>query len=214
MAYGRNYRRRRRNNFRRKPRSRRPTAGQVALAKVRKIERQTEVKFIEPSNATDHNCVTGYTYTLTSIAQGTANDTRVGNMVTPTSLRVRFQWGNMLMTGNSWRIIIYSWKAGAASTGANTALNVLKSVSVNSFKTEDARYSSKILYDRTFWKPSNTDAAPRYPTEIVLKKLPKFIAYADGSSSPQSNGLYMTVINDLNATTPVPYIARFFFKDA
>lgn len=165
----------------------------------------------------------GYTWALSQVTAGTSNNQRIGNQISPTSLRIRFNYdesNSILASSNgiqtySNRIIVFSWKSESPSYSAfNTYADVLEDAALNSFKSETNRYESKILYDRTFFQ-ANSDVQVM-PNEIIIKKLPKHIFFEDTSALNARNGLYLMIIstNSSEATPVCSFKSRLFYKDA
>lgn len=210
---------RRRSRYRRRrPRYRKSVKSVAyrALKVARQAKKMPELKYAPISGSATGTAYNGGHITeLSAMSAGTSNNTRVGNQIHPTSIRIRPDWSSSTGFGDTTanvRLIIFRWVSEAPSTGFGNATEILQSASLNSFKSEAKRYQSEILYDKT-WYQDNADVQ-MHPPEIKIK-LRKPIAYDDaGASTSNRNGIYSLILND-SATTTYNYTfeSRLFFRD-
>lgn len=213
MPYGR--RRYRKKNYRRKGRN--TSLAKKAYRLAKKAYKLPELKYNTDgftwSNGTAPT--TGVLVGLDQISQGTTNNTRIGDTVSPTSLK--FKCNLVLSNSNSdndsmgqqARMIIFRWISEAPAS----ITDVLESTTINSFKSEDKRYQSEILYDRVFHQNAEI---PVHHIERKLK-INKHISYPEGSSVSNRNGIYMLVFGTGTSTTQAtpPFVlnSRLFYRD-
>lgn len=157
----------------------------------------------------------GYIHELSSTSQGTLNNNRVGDRVFPTSVRVRLDWTDTNGFGSVGstpvRVVIFRWVSESPTLGFGTATQVLNTAALNSFKSEDNRFQSEILYDQV-WYNENADTQ-FCPNEIICK-LKHPISYNESGTAANRNGIYMLILNNAAGTTyTYPFLSRMFFRD-
>lgn len=196
-AKKRNYRRKRNNNY---------SMAKKALYLAKKANKK-ELKWNSTTiNLQNFTQDTAVAQVLSVTAKGDGNNNREGDSLTPTSVSGKFSllWGNAL----SCRIILYRC-VGALITAES---QILDSLSVNSFKSEDYRYQTQFLMDRTYTKRDNQTAV-----QINFKrKLGKICTYTE-SSVPQTGSICMLVISNLDSvdspTCDFTGITRMYFHE-
>lgn len=203
MAYGRRKRMHRKYNN--------SSVAQKALSLAKKNARKCELKMHNTDILeTAVNYSTGVLYPLDKLGRGTTNNTRVGNVLTPTSVVLRPNWPVIIGSGShSYRMILFQWKNGTPAPFNGTS--VLEAAQMAAFKNETLRYASKILWDRTFYY-ENADVT-KYPT-FIKKKLSGIISYeAVTDDLTNKNGLYLLVLANTTALIPMDIQARLYYKD-
>lgn len=199
-SYKKRYRKR---NYRRSQ-----STAQKALALAKKAYKMPELKYnslVSSPQVADPSAQNWLYLSLAETSQGLTNNTRIGDSIHPTSLHFRFT-----PTTSCNRFIIFRWISEAPSFSTN---EILESVNDQSFKSEDKRFQSEILYD---WTPS------RYAESNILLikkkiKLNKLIAYSQGTTTPNRSGIYvMFITNNTVSTTPFnmgEWNSRLYYKD-
>lgn len=185
------------------------TKANQALRLAKKAQLQKELKWIENTETwlVDDN---GQIDPLIDMAVGDTNNLREGNVVYPTSLKMRMQIIlNAATTSAKVRIIIFKWLIDQPSA----VTDLLSSTSITSFKSDTNRYKSNILYDKVVVLSNGTSQTKFIQCKINLKGL---TAYEDATSLPNKNGYYMLLISDKDAEAEptVQYVTRMYFKDA
>lgn len=179
-----------------------------ALSLAKKQARQVELKNVETAISTAISS-TGYVTSLAAVSQGDGNNDRTGDKINPTRLHVRGKLNlNASATSSLVRLIVYSYKSGT-STAVTDILPA--SPTVEDFKSDAKRYASKILYDKVL--RINDVSMPEKYFQFSCK-LPSYIAYNGGTTTPTVNGVYMLLLSDESTNTPTPSInCRLHFKD-
>lgn len=203
MAYGkRTYRKRRYNK-------RNQSLAKKAYRLAKKAYKAPEIKYNAITGTITGPDTTGNVQELSLLAEGTTNNTRVGDKISPTSLRVRLKANiNASATATQVRMMIFTWKIDApAGTG-----DLITGDAITGFKSENDKYKSKILYDKVF----QLNSVNRPEIFVSRKfKVPKYIAYQTGSSIANTNGLYILLISDEATNVPLlAYNSRLYYKDS
>lgn len=203
--------------YKRKYRRKNTSLAKKAYSLAKKAYKMPELKYkittLTPANGNALN--TGWIGALSTISQGVTNDTRIGDRIQPTSVKIRMQWTSFSpLVGTNFRIIVFRWASEAPVTGFNSATQILDTASIYSFKSEDLRYQSQILYDKLYLDAEVTSGRVNLPTEINIP-LKKYIAFDGTTSSSNRNGIYLMVITDSGTTTLVGNLAtaRLYYKD-
>lgn len=197
-------------NYRRKYRRNNTTLAKKAYYLAKKAQAQKELKWYEESIVDSTPDTTGSVQEIFNPAVGSTNNSREGNVVYPTSLKIRSVLTmHASATATRVRVLVYSFKCGTS-----TALtDVLTGSSINAFKSDDNRYNSSIIYDRTI--QLNVNSPERQLNLTLRKKISKFISFADGAATSKSHGLFMILLSD--ESTNVPSYSgniRTYFKDS
>lgn len=176
---------------------------QMIEARIHNVD---ELKY-KTNNTTYSPSTSGTTTHLTSIAGGTTDSTRVGDAVTLESIEVRF---NGLCASsvagsteiNAIRMLLIQWHpvSNAAVTLADILLdNLAYWISPYDHDNQRAKLFT-ILRDETF----STDGYSRAGFTghwMVNRGFQKKMCYIAGSSSNQSNGLYLMLVSDSSAVS-------------
>lgn len=192
------------------------TIARKALYLAKKNLSDVELKYADfNQTGTSLNYLTGVIFSLSTLQNGDQVEMRIGNRVQPTSISVRPDWKTIKTTvpTASWRVILFRWVSEAPTPIGTVGggLQLLRSNSLHSFKSEQNRFQSQILYDKTFW--NNNDDTQQYPNEIKVK-LNKPISYADQSVlEPNRNGIYMLVISESGTAQTWNSTSRLFYRD-
>lgn len=189
-----------------------PTAKQIAyraLKAAQRSEKKKEVKHNAVTVADTTPDSTGSIEELSVLSAGDSNNNREGDVVFPTSLRFRGRLvKNASATTTQVRMLIFQW----LSEAPGAVSDILVSTSVQSFKSENNRYQSRILYDRVFTLDSASKDSMFIQKTIKLKGM---IAYPQSSSAANRNGIWVLLLS--NEATNVPTLnleSRLYFKDA
>lgn len=154
----------------------------------------------------------GFLTAITSLAQGTGTNQRIGNAVEPKSISLRLSaLYNPLATtsGQLYRIIIFQYLLNG------TAPNIqeyLQSANFYSMKSIDNRFNTKTLLDKVY---SVTSEMPQRAHNIRLK-IPKNIYYPNATVTPEKNAVCIFVISNEPTAVNSPFIegqGRFFFTE-
>ncbi len=151
----------------------------------------------------------GTTTSLSTIAQGTDVDQRIGNVINPTSVTIKGKMNlHASAAATQIRVIIYRW----VSEAPNAVTDVLQAATIQSFKSELKRFQSQILYDRVFQLDSVNRPELYFQKKVMLGK---FMGFTEGSNLPNRNAIHLIILSD--ETTNVPLLAyqtRMFYKDS
>ena len=193
------------------------STAQKALALAKKANK-TELKYLD----TDENPLLvpnvhpagNYLWsTCNELLQGTANNRRVGNVVTGTSIQIKARGAYnplALSGGQLYRIIVYQ----NLNSGINSATtDYLQSTSFYSHKSIDNRFNSVTLYDKVF---QVTLDRPQQMHNISLKLKKPMISYGNSSAAPEKNNVQVLVITNEPTQLNSPFIQgqlRFYFTD-
>lgn len=181
-----------------------------ALYLAKKAQNQKELKWINVSSANLNVGITPVLENLSTLAQGFSNNNRDGNVIYPTSIKFR---ATMVMDAaigsTNIRVIILRWISDTPSGVSD----ILQSPTIESFKSDNDRYSSQILYDRVITLSDGT-TSQRYVS--IKHRLKGLIAYPETSSIANRNGIWLLMLSNSPDATPVvvDYSSRLYFKDA
>lgn len=206
MPYKRSYRKR---PYRRRYR-RRPTLAKKAYYLAKKAQTQKELKH---SNHSFSGTVdqAGTIQSLSTVQEGDTNNSREGNVIYPTSSKIRLNMEmNSAVTTTLVRIIVFKWLVGGNTP---TVTDILQSAAVNSFKSEANRYNSKILYDRTH--QLNEGASIKKMVYIKNKFRNYLMAFPEGTTQANKNSIYILILSDETTNLPaISFQQRLYFKDS
>lgn len=202
-------RRRPMRRFRRRGRRSTKAVAYKALKLAKKANKLPELKQNEITWSATSVSSSGTMEELSVVAAGTGNNQKVGDRINPTSLRFR---GTMNIhasaTSSLVRLIIFRWNSGLFTT---TVGDILVAGTIKSFKSQDKRFESEILYDRVF--KLNSVERPELFFQGKLK-LKKPIAYAGGASAANRNSIGYLILSDEATNTPtVDISSRMWFRD-
>lgn len=151
--------------------------------------------------------------TITTIAQGTGTNQRVGNVVRPKGIHLRLSslYNPLATTGNQlYRIIAFQY---LLSGGIGGVTEYLQTASFYSQKSIDNRFNSKTLYDKTF-EVSNDHPQRNH---FIKLKVPKPIYYPNApGTTPEKNGVAIIVISNEPTLLNSPSIegtGRYYFTE-
>lgn len=201
MPYKRRYNRNRRY---RKNKSLAVKAYQLA----KKAYKMPELKHTAITVADTTPDSTGSIEELSVNSAGTSNNGRIGDTILPTSVHMRGRLiKNASATSTQVRIMVFRWISEAPSALSD----VLVSATVQSFKSENTRFQSEILYDRVITLDSASKDSVFINKRIKLKKP---ISYAQGSSAANRNGIWILLLSNEAANTPTLGMeTRLFYRD-
>lgn len=202
MAYGRRYKKYRR--YRRRYRS---SLAKKAYRLAKKAYKAPELKYNKISLTKNPVSGIGTFDNLDSTSAGTTNNQRIGDSIIAKSIHLRCKMNlNASATATQVRMLIFKWRSEFPAT----VTDVLETATITSFKSDDQRFQSSILYDRTY--NLNTDRP-----EIFLKKKIKLgfrMTYIGGGTVPNTNGVYVIFCSDEAVNTPtIDFQSRMFYID-
>lgn len=184
---------RRRRTFRKRkvPRMRGRAAKAVRKVVKKEISKTVETKYVNV-NVVSSVTTTPVISFLNTVAQGTTDQTRVGDVIKITSIWMRF----LLTVGDTIqfvRLILFQWHPGTTPVAGD----ILQDTSnpTNSPYNVDAKPSYRILWDRTFPMSTTGDTAVRVITYNFRKAIRKTTFFAGSSTSAQEN-LYLFSASD------------------
>lgn len=174
----------------------------IAYKSTRKMVKREEIKnYIREDLSSTIS--TGF-MNLAAIARGTGDRERIGNTITPTSLRIK-----LLLRGEdalyapiagNWtqlfRILVVVWKGQGSPTLGDILENTNAGSLLTTQKSIDDKYNSKILYDKVHRLDSQMQS--KYVKITIKKGLRRYpITYNDGSGSTafKTNGLGMFILS-------------------
>lgn len=210
MPYGRRQKRYRRYR-RRYPRSNYALAKR-AYTMAKTAQRKKELKY--HTTAFDSNVDgdvndTGILVNVSSIGLGDTNNDRDGNVIYPTSnkLRICIQL-NPSATETFVRVIIFQWKH-ENPVGIGDYLAV---ISIDSFKSDINRYLSKTLYDHVY---RVTDSGNKNMFSEIKRRVRGIIAYPDAGTNANKNQIFVALLSNQAINLPfVQFENRIYFKDS
>lgn len=197
----------RRYSKRRRYRNRNRSLASKAYSLAKKAYQAPELKYrqLTQSNAP----ITGGTVKdWSTISQGTSNNTRIGDSIKPTSLHLR---GSIQLNAGATetlvRVLVFRYISGAPTA----VTDVLETADITSYKAEDKRYQSQVLFDRVY--SINTDK----PEMFFRKKIKLYhkIGYAQTLSPANRNSIHMLMVCNTPTAAPVTNIVgRLFYTDS
>lgn len=178
----------------------------IRLAKKAQVQKELKHNAISNSAAIS---TTGANYELSTITQGDTNNTRDGNVIYPTSAKVRMQMTQHASATQTFiRVIVYKW----ISESPSGITDYLESAAIDSFKSEQNRYQSVTLFDKTYVLTNISTSAMFREFKV---KLGGMIAYPEATGVANRNSIYMAVLSSEATNTPtVDWQSRLYFKDA
>lgn len=199
----------RRRRYRRRPRTAYGLA-KAAYAKAKKAQVQKELKFNQFGPLTDTSPdSTGSIEELSQLSQGDTNNTREGNVIYPTSLKWRATLDMATAATDTYvRIVIFRWLSGSPSA----VTDVLNTVGMTSFKDDNNRFRSQILYDKVI----NLNDAKS--TSIFLQgriKLRGLIAYDETTAAANKNSIWIATMSNEAVNFPsFAFRSQMYFRDS
>lgn len=191
MPYARRYRRKR--NYKR----RNTSLAKKAYRLAKKAYKAPELKYATITGSLTAPSTTGTMQCISLVSQGTTNNTRIGDTVSPTSISMRMKMNlHASATASQVRVIVYRWISEAPNTASVS--DILGTSTISSFKSDDNRYQSEFLMDRVF--SLNTDRPEIYLQRKI--KLNKYISFPEGSATPNRNAIYIAILSDEATNTP------------
>lgn len=217
MPARRRYRRKYRRSARRK--------GRLATKKfvVKQIRKDIETKFYDRTvtvlGTPDAVPSTGTPYVLTTPAQGTTDQNRVGDKVRVRGLHVKGQFA-IGDVNQSIRLIIMQYKQ-ATNLHAAAVTELLQSAYVGTTAApyapfaHDYKHIYTPLYDRTWYMDSVAQPVVNFELRVPMKYVKREIAY-QAASTDAINHIYLVAISDSTAVVhpTINFISRFFYDDA
>ena len=181
-----------------------------ALQLAKKAFRSEELKEANYSLTAYAINSTGILLPIVQITRGTTNNEYIGNRILPTSVQWRFKLNqSVAAVSTQVRVMIVQWTSLIPATTAVT--NVLATASLVSFKSDDFRYNSRVLYDKVY--SLNTDR-PETFTKGKLK-LKDYMSFNETLNNPTRNGLYLLLLSDEAVNTPsLDFTSKVFYRDA
>lgn len=191
--------------------------------KIKKIQRNTEVKHFDVLVTGASMSTTGVFQNLIAIPVGDTDNTRTGNDLAATSIRCRWIATQVAATAvaNNCRIII-GWDS-QPNTGPSTADLLDTSVITNPLVAPynaDNQKRFKILYDRSFTLNPKSGVSGTVIPDLVIRKMKKslsrMVKYNDAGGSV-TNNLFLWRYADVAPAGNNPLLTfgtRFNFKDA
>lgn len=210
-TYKKNYRRKR--TYRRRRPSSAYSMAKRSLYMAKKAQGQKELKYAAFPLVSGDVINTGQIFSLSSIAQGDTNLTREGNVVYPTSLRMKFSVTNAGAPGaRLFRVIVFKWRPDSTPTVGD----ILQNNDPLSFKDIDQRFNSNFIYDRMF-KLGTAGASNEKIIVNIVRKFSKYtMGFPSATSQANYNSLWCLVISDTATANIViaEATSRLYFKDA
>ncbi len=205
----------RRKQNRRKMRSNNP--GKLALAKVNKIEKQREKKFVD-KDAQDSSSNTITITPITLIGQGDSASSREGNKIVLTSLQMKYTFKQStaaIATRCRVMLVLDKQTNGAVFTAGELLQSTSLGTAIVSPLNLDGAFRFKVLYNKVHTL-SSEGSVVQYSE--MFKKMNIQARYS-GSGGAQSNilssGLYIVHLSDESSNTPnISYFTRVRFIDS
>ncbi len=178
-----------------------------AYAIAKQNRRAKELKYI--TTVFDSQVGTAGTLTNVSvIGLGDSNNDREGNVINPTSVKLRICMDlNPSSTDVLIRVIIFQW----ITENPIGLSDYLETISIESFKSDAKRFESRTIYDNVF-RLSNSSTKTLCTT--IERKLKGFITYPDASTNANKNQTFVALLSDDNTNQPsIRFNARLYFRD-
>lgn len=180
-----------------------------AYSLAKKAEGKKELKHNAISITDTSPDTTGALQELSVLAQGDTNNTRDGDVIYPTSIKMR---GVLSMAGAASdtyvRFIVFRWKSGSPSA----ITDILVSGSVISFKSEANRFQSEILMDKV------VNLNDSKSTSVFIQKslrCKKYIGYNQSTTAANRNSIWLLTLSNESTNAPTLTMgSRLYFKDA
>lgn len=201
MVYQRKYQKRR---VYRKRNNATASMAKKAYYLAKKAQNQKELKFHQIQDLSNTVTSSGEIVALSNVSQGDTNNDREGNVIYPTSIRVKME---INASSGLSRVILFQW----LNDGNPVVSDILDAPSVLDFKSDGHRYESRILFDRTV--ASNINGQQMFKFDIT-KKLKGLIAYNETTTVPVKNGIYFCLITDNLSGHSYKYTTRLYYKDS
>lgn len=173
-----------------------------------------EYKYFLNGSSLSTNDWNGTIVSLLYPSQGIAANERTGDSIKIKDLVIRGEFNrNVLgLTSEVCRIIVFIDKENLVTTGSQFLQVTGSYSSVYSQKSENNRYLTKTLYDKTF-VVNNTDTQQRY-FKIYLKNLNHHVHFLTGLSTVRNNEIKMlTICQSASNGAQFSYISRFSYVD-
>lgn len=188
-----------------------PTKKGVRAVVQDELRKNTELKYYElqaGGSGIDNN---GLIYDLSPVPQGLGDSSRVGDKITPHSLKVTLQAG-LADTTNMLRLVFFRWKPSSIAVAPTIA--GIFSAGPGSVWAPTANYNHDqrgnfvVLYDKLF--NLSAGAKPNPLIKRTIKLTTDKIDFISGSTN-RLNGIYMAAISDSGAVPHPDFIATFTF---
>ncbi len=185
---------------------------QQAMKKVRRIEKQIEVKFFDIADTTQATIAdAGTIVSLALIAQGNTRSTRDGNFISPFHLKMKIHWfGLAASTTELMRTIIFRDKRQDKEDDP-TVPDVLAAPSVLAMFNAAHRKRWKILFDHTWTSPNDLAIRLNFFVDLRINLKLKMGFSGPATTDVNLNGLYM--INIATETPSLTFTTRLFYND-
>ena len=210
------YYRRRYNNYRKRYYTRKRYnntsygTAKKALYMAKKAQNQKELKWVQDtiSGAVDS---TGSVFSVSEVPQGDDVNSRSGNVIYPTSLKVRFSANmNAGVQDTFFRIVFFTWR----SDQTPTVTDILETPDVASYKWDGKRMMSNILLDRVIRFNIGGDTNAFFQRKIKFRKYT--MGFNEEGIQANYKPIYVLVLSDkpLLTSPTVDIVTRLYFKDA
>jgi len=207
------YRKRRKTRRRKKL-----SIGRLAYKKVRKLEKNIEIKYQDYEINTSVTSDGLMQFLMSQITKGVNENERIGDHIYAKSLLLRFNFNQVSALGTVlYRIILIQDKDNSVST-VNQVLATTTSadheMQVIRHYNKDSRQDFRVLFDRTFRVSQNTSQNKMWKKYV---KLNFDVKYLQSSFSLDKNEIALLMITNVNPlVTDHPWIVcnmRFSYTD-
>lgn len=186
-----------------------------ALALAKTVNKSIEKKAIDFTGGTAVT-TTATPFHFTAIAQGTAQNQRIGNSIYLTGMAINFNWYISASAAISHiRFVIFQDTQTQPDDTAIAWTELMDNAAILAMINRGSqRNRFKILYDQQSMLGQNSNEAEVFPKVYMpIKKTVEFNGTA--SSDIQKNGIYGLVISSEATDTPIfNYYARLYYHDA
>lgn len=206
---------------------------EVSILAKRQIVKTSELKYLSFGNSYAGS-TTWQFFSITDVPQGTTDSARIGDSLTPVSLKVKYQWdtsASKAIPTEYFRVICFQWfpnSVNLAPTGAlmfqndpyATVINFRSNFTIDYLAKSAAQF--RVLYDRTHcmvgygtsttWNPSMSGMVT---TNISLASARKTIQFTAASTTDGAGKIFMGFIG-FTATNPVITVfnTEFHYRDS
>lgn len=185
-----------------------------ALRKVNKLTKMVESKSFDNQYSGNAN-TTGSVNLLTPIVEGDSNETRSGDVVTPTKVELGLVLAKAAaVTSNVARMIVIQAKTSFTPTAANILVWDPATRVMGQYNFQNRR-NFTVLYDQVYTLNAEAGDCVKLATDVVTCYPRRPIMYQGTSTTADSGNIWVLLVGD-GASTSVAFTleSRVWYKDA
>lgn len=182
----------------------------------KEIARDNENKYIDTSFLAQPSNWTGTISSLSHPDQGLTSSNRVGDVIRPVSLSVKFVVKIGLSTSAVGRIIVFQWRPQTTPTISNILQSSYSATEnhVNAPYDVDQAPQFKILYDKRVSLSTNGDYITGWQKIIKRKKMLNITFTGSTGAGSASNKLYCIFMDSNNPALTWSMVYRLEYEDS